>query len=159
MPFLQNIAKVRNDPGLLYDNQDTKPTISKQTRFQSPAQVSSIITDIGYNDYRPPFQKANEDLCPLHGTNHQLNMCCGFRAKPLSERLDLTKQKGLCFKCYEPKKHFRDKCKEDVKCSVCGSCDHPSALHVILKLNPREITRRRHRRNKLVAHAPKYVTR
>ncbi|CAC5369397.1 unnamed protein product [Mytilus coruscus] len=39
------------------------------------------------------FMKANEDLCPLHGTNHQLNMCRGFRSKPLSERLDLVKQK------------------------------------------------------------------
>ncbi|CAG2239411.1 unnamed protein product [Mytilus edulis] len=138
VPFLQNIAKVRNDPGFIYDNQDTKPTTSKQTRFQSPTQVSSIKTDIGSNDNRPPFQKSNEDLCPLHGTNHTLNTCRGFRAKPLSERLDLIKQKGLCFKCCGPKKHFRDKCKENVKCSVCGSCDHPSALHVDVESEPQQ---------------------
>ncbi|VDI57101.1 Hypothetical predicted protein [Mytilus galloprovincialis] len=138
VPFLQNIAKVRNDPGFIYDNQDTKPTTSKQTRFQSPTQVSIIKTDIGNNDYRPPFQKSNEDLCPLHGTNHTLNTCRGFRCKPLSERLGLVKQKGLCFKCCGPKRHFRDKCKEDVKCSVCGYCDHPSALHVDVENEPQQ---------------------
>ncbi|CAG2208841.1 unnamed protein product [Mytilus edulis] len=138
VPFLQNIAKVLNNPGFIYDNQDTKPTTSKQTRFQSPTQVSIIKTDIGNNDYRPPFQKSNEDLCPLHGTNHTLNTCRGFRCKPLSERLGLVKQKGLCFKCCGPKRHFRDKCKEDVKCSVCGSCDHPSALHVDVENEPQQ---------------------
>ncbi|XP_071149457.1 uncharacterized protein [Mytilus edulis] len=138
VPFLQNIAKVRNDPGFIYDNQDTKPTTSKQTRFQSPTQVSSIKTDIDSNDNRPPFQKSNEDLCPLHGTNHTLNACRDFRAKPLSARLDLIKQKGLCFKCCGPKRHFRDKCKENVKCSVCGSCDHPSALHIDIENEPQQ---------------------
>ncbi|XP_052089785.1 uncharacterized protein LOC127726448 [Mytilus californianus] len=142
VPFLQNIAKVRNDPGFLYDNQDTKPTTSRQTRvqnrFRSPAQVSSIKTDIGHSVNRPPIQKQNEDVCPLHGTNHTLNTCRGFRAKPLSERLDLIKQKGLCFKCCGPKRHFRDKCKEDVKCSVCCSRDHPSALHVDITAEPQK---------------------
>lgn len=31
VPFLQNITKVRNDPGFIYDKQDTKLTTSKQT--------------------------------------------------------------------------------------------------------------------------------
>ncbi|VDI09604.1 Hypothetical predicted protein [Mytilus galloprovincialis] len=143
-----NFPKLSNDNRKeLYDLADlaaeiesihTKPTTSKQTRFQSPTQVSSIKTDIGSNDNRPPFQKSNEDLCPLHGTNHTLNTCRGFRAKPLSERLDLIKQKGLCFKCCGLKKHFRDKCKENFKCSVCGSCDHPSALHVDVESEPQQ---------------------
>lgn len=36
---------------------------------------------------------------------------------------------GICFKCCSGKKHRAKNCKADVKCSVCQTSLHPTALH------------------------------
>ncbi|VDI02926.1 Hypothetical predicted protein [Mytilus galloprovincialis] len=68
-------------------------------------------------------------VCPVHGTSHILNECRGFRMKPISERREFLKKNGICFRCCGPKRHLRRDCKEFLKCSVCQSREHPSALH------------------------------
>ena len=35
-----------------------------------------------------------------------------------------------------PTKHMRGQCKENIKCSICASYDHPAALHVELEVKP-----------------------
>ncbi|CAG2227145.1 unnamed protein product [Mytilus edulis] len=73
--------------------------------------------------------KISDSVCPVHGTSHILNECRGFRMKPISERREFLKKNGICFRCCGPKRHLRRDCKEFLKCSVCQSREHPSALH------------------------------
>jgi hypothetical protein len=106
--FPQKIATVRNDPGFLYELQESKPTFSNQTkepfRTRNPSHVSSTKTDVAHNSTKLS-STPNSDTCPLHGTNHKLNNCRAFRQKPISERLDFIKKNGLCFKCCGPTNH------------------------------------------------------
>ena len=137
--FVQKKATVRSDPGFLYELPESKPTLSKQTkepfRTRNPSHVSSTKTDVAHNSTKLS-STPNSDTCPLHGTNHKLNNCRAFRQTPISERLDFIKKYGLCFKCCGPTKHMRSQCKENIKCSICASCDHPAALHVDREAKP-----------------------
>lgn len=65
-----------------------------------------------------------------HETNHTLNMCRAFRSKPISARREFLKKNGLCFRCCGPRKHTSKTCKETIKCFVCNSNKHSTALHV-----------------------------
>lgn len=120
--FLQNMAKVRNDPGFMYENQESKHVAQKQIKPKPRENqiVSSLQTGVAQrsSDSSKDNEKTPEDVCPHHGTNHKLNSSRVFRAKPISERLEFFKEKGFCFKCCRPKNHFRDKYHEKVECNV-----------------------------------------
>ena len=75
-------------------------------------------------------------VCPIHGTSHTLNDCRTFRMKALADRREFLKNNGVCFRCCG-EKHMRHDCKERIKCTVCQSRKHPTALHVDNQENTR----------------------
>lgn len=70
-----------------------------------------------------------ENLCPIHRSNHSLEHCRAFRAKPLDQRRKILKDNNMCFKCLS-KTHKQHECTSDVKCAECGSSCHSTPLHV-----------------------------
>ena len=136
--FMRNIAKMKNDPGFIYEQQQPQGAgkgsprrfagrAGKVDPRKQPQLVYSRKTDVDQKDESKSAYTGA--VCPIHHTGHTLNKCRVFRLKPLSEREDFVRENGYCFKCCGPKKHRSKRCKEVVKCDVCKSSDHPSALH------------------------------
>ena len=127
MNFIHRMAQVKNDPCFepYQPTHDSKPV-------QSQAKVVAVKkTEI------PPANSANptttdrpQKVCPIHSTNHSLNDCKVFRNKPIQERKQFLKEKGLCFNCCGAIRHMAKDCK--VESPICGVCKgtHPTALHV-----------------------------
>ena len=59
--------------------------------------------------------------------NHSISYCYFFKKKPYSERLELIKERKLCFGCLE-RGHTSRECISRMTCKVC-SRKHPTALH------------------------------
>lgn len=85
--------------------------------------------------------ETSEDMCPSHGTNYKLNFFLSFRALPLTERLDLIKQKVSCFRNITLTNVGKPS-----YATFFSSVKHPLTLHV--DLNRRENTRGKSLRNK-----------
>ncbi len=67
--------------------------------------------------------------CPFHDLDgHGLPECKAFSHKTLQERIDWMKRAGLCFLC-SMKGHLSKECKQEVKCTKCGSSRHQTILH------------------------------
>lgn len=45
------------------------------------------------------------------------------------ERGEWISQERLCYRCFSPN-HIASACKESIKCSICGSEQHPDLLHL-----------------------------
>ncbi|XP_063404237.1 uncharacterized protein LOC134687709 [Mytilus trossulus] len=132
--FLQKIAKMKNDPSFFFEDcreakvQNTTNT-TNNCYGNTRNQISCARTETSLSKPFTDKVKSSDSVCPVHGTNHLLNECRGFRMKPISERWEFLKKNGICFRCCGPKRHLRRDCKEFLKCSVCQSREHPSALH------------------------------
>lgn len=127
--YIHNTAKVRNDPSFIYEKVNESESAHHRNRSTTrPLQVSARKTEM---KAQPSYYSSPKtpDSCPVHGTNHSLNMCRSFRAKPITERKEFLKKNGLCFHCCGPQRHLRRDCRETVKCVVCKSDKHASALH------------------------------
>ena len=127
--FVREMSKIKNDPGFDYErcSQVFKETPVKSTHFRQT--VSARIT--GITPTVPSPVVGLDKVCPVHKTKHSLNACRGFKAKPIEERRKYLKDKNICFRCCESDQHVKRTCKEDVKCTDCGSSSHPSALHIV----------------------------
>ncbi len=67
--------------------------------------------------------------CPFHDLDsHGLPECKAFSHKTLQEWIDWMKRAGLCFLC-SMKGHLSKECKQEVKCTKCGSSSHQTTLH------------------------------
>ncbi|CAC5390484.1 unnamed protein product [Mytilus coruscus] len=115
--FTYDMAKWRTDPSFQYAPQTNKP--SNPASVQSNLRVSTRKTDV--------FTTDEKQVCPIHGTNHDLNECL---KKPMTERMDLLKKNRLCFRCCSLQKHLQRSCRENVHCNICRSSKHPTALHI-----------------------------
>ncbi|CAG2228547.1 unnamed protein product [Mytilus edulis] len=82
------------------------------------------------SSYRVTETNLDPRKCPLHLTEHSLNKCRVFRAKPIGERIKFIKEKRICFKFCGSTSHIKRDCKNVVRCKECNSEEHPSALHV-----------------------------
>lgn len=125
--FLQNIAKMKNDPGFVYESDNQKQTQrsggrSVYQRNPPPRNVSTRKTEVA-------VCQSDVTICPLHGKNHSLNECRAFRQKPLEERMKFIRMKQICFKCCADQRHLAKNCKSKVQCSICNAYSHPTALH------------------------------
>ena len=141
--FISDMAKLRNDPSFHYEA-SSEPNNQQRARKTGPVHVSARITGSKESATNSPrsqatnpssrqntsSHQADTPSCPLHGTSHTLNMCRAFRLKPIAERKEFLKKNGLCYRCCGPKRHLSTSCTETVKCIVCKSSRHPSALHV-----------------------------
>lgn len=70
-----------------------------------------------------------EGRCPIHNTPRSLDSCRAFKFMSFNERRKLLSDKKLCFKCFSDKHIARD-CKCEIKCSVCSSRYHCTAMHI-----------------------------
>lgn len=122
--FLQEMSKIRNDPGFQYEASLSAPT-PNQYRKTKNTTVLSCKTEVEPNrnlDYR------GQKWFPIHNANHSLKDCKTFRHKPWSERKTILKNSGLCFRCLDWNHLARD-CRTVVKCEYCDSENHHTALH------------------------------
>ena len=65
--------------------------------------------------------------CALCSKAHDLDECSEFLKKPLTERRNFVKEKGLCFGCYSSE-HIAKLCKSRKSCQTCSK-KHPTSLH------------------------------
>lgn len=73
--------------------------------------------------------KSFEKWCPHHKKPHPLERCRAFREKTLEERMTFLKAHGICLRCCLCTNHRQWQCKVVVKCHICSSGDHATALH------------------------------
>jgi len=57
--------------------------------------------------------------CTLCSKAHHLDECAEFLKKPLEDRRDFIKEKGLCFGCYSPE-HTAKLCRSKRSCKTCN---------------------------------------
>ncbi|CAG2243390.1 unnamed protein product [Mytilus edulis] len=131
--FLTKIARMKNDPSFIYE--DTGINSAKVHNMTKPKQrqqqnVSVLKTDLPVTKNQQYTRNTSDTVCPLHNTNHTLNKCRQFRLKPIRERQDFLKSKGLCFRCCGQKGHLAKDCTAAVTCEVCKSTSHQTALHI-----------------------------
>jgi hypothetical protein len=122
--FVHRLAQVKNDPCFeTYQSvQDAKP-----------AQVPTKVVTVRKTEVPPESRSDSsrtQKICPIHETNHSLNDCKVFRNKPIGERKQFLKEKGLCFKCCGTLRHLAKDCRvQTVTCGICKK-SHPTGLHV-----------------------------
>ncbi|KAK3086675.1 hypothetical protein FSP39_021786 [Pinctada imbricata] len=130
---------MRNDPSFSYDDYTTNsPSIRSpglRGNMRSGQVVKANKTDAGFSNHQSNQQANSENtenaqVCPVHGTNHSLNMCRAFRNKTIDERKKFLQENGLCFKCCGPRRHIAKNCRRNVVCGICKSTNHPAALHI-----------------------------
>ena len=69
-------------------------------------------------------------FCPYHNSpNHTLNDCRVFRRISEDKRREFLRYHTICFRCCETPPHTFRKCSKEVKCAICQSTSHCSALH------------------------------
>lgn len=118
--FVKEMTRMMNDPSF-------QPTPHYPPKKEEPFHATPL---------RPPIRVRKTDVsseivCPIHKTNHSLNHCKTFRAKPIQVRSKFLSDHKICY--VNSDKHMKRDCQERTKCDDCGSEDHPSALHVTSK--------------------------
>lgn len=122
----------------------TVPTSNAQNRHRQeskgkPAPESeleirrALKTDAAQDSGEAPAKEttrpSRKKYCIFHGmAGHDIAECHSFIKKTVGEREQWIFEEGLCFRCLSPN-HEAYKCKENVRCSICGSRRHPNLLH------------------------------
>ncbi|CAG2199879.1 unnamed protein product [Mytilus edulis] len=130
--FLRDQSRIKNNPSFFYETTPFKKENNFQKRSERNTQIHVKKTETT-DPHKPlslPDNNSAKQKCPLHLTEHSLNKCRVFRAKPIGERIKFIKEKRICFKCCESTSHIKRDCKNVVRCKECNSDEHPSALHV-----------------------------
>ena len=91
LEFISDIAKIRNDPGLVSNvpfekNTPTPKSISTTCKKTEIVKEAAGKSDLGTR-------------CPIHKPSHSLLDCRSFKAMSVSERKKVVKDSRLCFKC------------------------------------------------------------
>lgn len=131
--FLQEMSRIRNDPGFQYDVQ-SKPKSKEHVTFipfsgSSNRERGSVRTN--KTEFVSKQGKELSQVCLIHlnsKTPHSLQDCRVFRSKKLADRKRLLKEEGICFRCCNSKHMARD-CKVNLRCDICDNTEHCSALH------------------------------
>jgi len=130
--FIREMAKIRNDPSFCF--QSSPSSLPPMRRTPQAVSVRKTEADVHFTGQTKPVSSQ----CPVHGTNHSLNECRSFKSKPMAERQQLVKEKGICFRCCDSSNHRARDCRSSRKCGDCGSNKHPTALHI--NIGPQEKT-------------------
>ena len=103
---------------------DVKFHRSGDRRFRKDKGLS-----FGTNTSKPDGNTRNPRArsCTLCSKPHDLDECPEFLKKPLTERRNFVKEKGLCFGCYSSE-HIAKLCKNRKSCLTCRK-KHPTSLH------------------------------
>ena len=136
--WLRDLSKIRNDPSLNYDTSGHtgnhgNPTVAgkPERRLRGPTVVTCKTDTISSRE-TPVLNHQTQPRCPIHKTNHSLNDCRAFQLKSVDERKKWLKDHNFCFKCCASTEHRSKDCTANLKCALCGSAKHSSALHVDL---------------------------
>ena len=116
--FIRELGTMKNDPALQCEVVPEKKEPKRPVGSQS---VLSRKTEVENKAVKPP-------RCPIHRSEHSLNKCRAFRQMPIQERRDFLREHLLCYRCCESK-HLSRNCKAVIKCDICGSPRHPTAMH------------------------------
>lgn len=136
--FLRDLARIRNDPSLMFENTRNPPkSESVYNSQQGPRRVlgnSNRQVNVLNRKTEVEWKSESDNTsarCPIHGnhSNHTLRDCLKFQSKSLKERKDYLFKNGYCLRCCGQKRHLRKNCKETVKCDVCSSFSHVTLLH------------------------------
>ena len=125
--FIQELSLERNDPNLIIDIPDKKPTLNPRWPKEE-IRVKKTNVESGNSATPPALSPAN--WCIVHQKPHPLSRCRAFQAKSLDERTKILKQNRVCFHCIASCDHLARNCKAKITCTECGSTKHLSALHV-----------------------------
>ncbi|XP_069109080.1 uncharacterized protein [Argopecten irradians] len=132
--FVRNMATRCNDPSFMFESNlvgSTKaPTSSsnlgnmKKSNNNVNGSRNQVMVSARKTDITP-------DYCPLHGkeVKHILKDCRLFQSKSMSDKKDVIKKFGICFKCCKGK-HLSKDCKDNIKCERCGSSSHCTTFHI-----------------------------
>lgn len=135
--FIRKMALRQNDPSFNFDRSasarysDVSASFRPTHRERQP-QVTGVYSRKTHAnfDYDKP-RSAKESYCVLHGENskHELRDCKTFLQKSISEKRDIVKRQGLCFKCMTYK-HLASNCTMPVMCEKCNKTSHCTAFHI-----------------------------
>ena len=124
--FIQELSKVRNDPGFQYEE---KPQSRPPNRRPGTPSVTVIKSSV------PPTTTTS--VCPIHKLPHSLKDCKQFKSKTLGEKKKLIRENGICYRCCDSDKHHAKNCTVSVVCDICKSKDHLTILHRDNKKDPK----------------------
>ena len=99
-----------------HQQNEREPKRGRRTNFATDLSTKKVI---GRNSL--PIS------CTLFSKAHHLDECAEFLKKPLEDRRDFVKEKGLCFGCYSPE-HVAKLCRSKRSCKTCNK-RHPTSLH------------------------------
>lgn len=134
--FIQEQAKIRNDPGFMYSasfvptvkptTQKNQPTIAtKKTDLRKETEQT---TNVQHNVKESKI-KYDPSRCPIHKAKHSLNDCRAFMNKTLDEKKKILMDNKLCFKCCMSVDHLARDCKNKLYCNICHKQSHVTAMH------------------------------
>ena len=137
---LQEEAQILKARGLA-----SKPPTGKEKKTfdavarLAPAQVqngpktfSDVVAKSPPKAQQPLPVKARCEFCPNSNAPHWSEDCPVFlAAKSLSERREMARKKGICFRCMKREQHIAANCTAEMpKCKICKkahkTCFHPS---------------------------------
>ena len=131
--FLKEKARTSNDPDLYPPSYTTSRVSEKRPSASPPSRTPlRVMATKG----TPPTQQKSPPptRCLFHDrAGHDLSECIAFGRKPMSERTQFCKERGLCFKCGQ--NHLIKDCQTKVKCKKCDSTSHASFMHSPTKQN------------------------
>lgn len=126
------MAYVINDPGFDFDNVPQRKTSQRLTAQSHPASQTKSNRQFHrqtVTSNKTSVTEENEKVrCAIHNSHHPTSDCNAFRSKSISEKKDILRKHGQCFKCCDGK-HLSNNCHVYVKCDTCGSRNHCAAMH------------------------------
>ncbi|KAK0138796.1 hypothetical protein N1851_024658 [Merluccius polli] len=129
--FIEKQAKICSNPifGDIQEpvaSRNKRPNVSK-TLFRPKSTYATNVTTLS----TPAAPSMNSDVktpCLCCDGAHCLEICNHFKKKTHREKLNLLKEKGLCFGCL-CKGHMSKDCKDRLTCNICNQT-HPNVLHI-----------------------------
>ncbi|XP_062587767.1 uncharacterized protein LOC134249430 [Saccostrea cucullata] len=117
--FIREQSIIWNDPGFVFTC--------------NPQPVQTGNRGLSVNNRKTAVRDSINSVgskCPIHNADHSLQDCKGFLKLSMTERKKFLRDRNLCFKCCESTNHRAKDCNVPVKCRVCSSDKHSTALHV-----------------------------
>ncbi|XP_061170566.1 uncharacterized protein LOC133179906 [Saccostrea echinata] len=117
--FIREQSTIWNDPGFVF--------------ACNPQPVQTGNRGLSVNNRKTAVGDSNNSVrskCPIHNADHSLQDCKGFLKLSMTERKKFLRDRNLCFKCCASTDHRAKDCTVPVKCRVCSSDKHTTALHV-----------------------------
>ena len=141
--MIQNQARKKNHSNLSAGSparnscaQNRRREDKKRRHFPQPGdEVKQVLKtkmdlDSGNVAEEGPPEPPRQKHCLFHkSVGQELTECKAFNKMTIKEREQWVMEERLCFRCFSPH-HVASTCKENVKCTICGSRRYPDLLHL-----------------------------